>query len=349
MKVIHWNTSRINSPMSGIRKYEDELFKNMVKIIQKENIDIEIRRILRDENKLLGSTVVSWFLKYRCKNTDLIHATSQVIAPVIYLRRPKRFIVTVHDLTPMLYPTTIRDLSTKLQWILTPRALKKVDKIISISNFTKSEIMRLLGIDGEKIIVIYQGVDHSLYKPLNKENCKKYFGLNPEEKHILYVASNDEHKRVDLAKAVFEEIKKCRDDVKMIKAGYSEKLEGEGIINMGWIDEKDMPKLYNSADVYLHTSEYEGFGLPILEAMACGVPVVASNKASIPEIVGNAGILIDLDDNCVKEFAESILKILDRNINMDKRALERSMEFSWEKTARETLEVYKYDCSIWTI
>jgi len=341
MKVIHWNTSRINSPMSGIRKYEDELFKNMVKIIQEENIDIEIHRILRDENKLLGSTVVSWFLKYKCKNADLIHATSQVIAPVIYLRRPKRFVVTVHDLAPIRYPFEIRDLSERIQWIFTPKALKNVDNIIAISEFIKNELIRLIGVKEENITVIYQGVDHSLYKPLNRENCKKYFGLNPEEKHILYVASNLYHKRVDLAKAVFEEIKKCRDDVKMIKAGYSEKLEGEGIINMGWIDEKDMPKLYNSADVYLHTSEYEGFGLPILEAMACGVPVVASNKASIPEIVGNAGILIDLDDNCVKEFAESILKTLDRNINMDKRALERSMEFSWERTTKETLEVYR--------
>jgi len=320
--------------------YEDELYRNMLKIIQEEYLEVEVQRILRDENLILGSTVVSWFLKYRCDKADLVHATSQVIAPVVYIRRPKHFIVTVHDLTPMLYPSTIRDLSTKLQWILTPRALKKVDKIIAISNFTKSEIERLLGIDEEIITVVYQGVDHLLYKPMNKEKCKEYFGLNPEEKHILYVASNDEHKRVDLAKAVFEEIKKYRDDVKLIKAGYSEKLEGEGILSMGWIDEKDMPKLYNSADVYLHTSEYEGFGLPVLEAMACGVPVVVSNRASLPEIVGNAGVLIDLDGNCVKEFAENVLRILVRNIKIDKKAWERSMIFSWEKTARETLEVY---------
>ena len=102
-----------------------------------------------------------------------------------------------------------------------------------------------------------------------------------------------------------------------------------------------MPKLFNSADVYLHTSEYEGFGLPILEAMACGIPVVASRRASIPEIVGKAGKLVDLnDEECVKEFAEAILQILDSNIKIDRLAFERSIEFSWEKTARETLEVY---------
>jgi glycosyltransferase involved in cell wall biosynthesis len=146
---------------------------------------------------------------------------------------------------------------------------------------------------------------------------------------------------VDLAKRVFEEVRKSREDVVFIKAGYSEKLLGENILNLGWIKEDDMPKLFNSADVYLHTSEYEGFGLPILEAMACGIPVVASRVASIPEIVGKAGKLVDLDDEeCVKEFAEAILQILDSNIKIDRPTLERSMEFSWEKTARETLEVY---------
>ncbi|NHW22951.1 MAG: glycosyltransferase family 4 protein [Archaeoglobales archaeon] len=126
----------------------------------------------------------------------------------------------------------------------------------------------------------------------------------------------------------------------MIKAGYSEKLEGEGIISMGWIKEADMPKLYNCADVYLHTSEYEGFGLPILEAMACGIPVVASNRASIPEVTGDAGVLVDLDYDCVDEFAENILRVLDKNKKIDKLALERSKTFSWERTARETLRVY---------
>lgn len=341
MRVIQWNTVRVGSQMSGIKKYEDELYRNIIKIIKKQNLNIEIYRILRYKNKILGSTVVSWFLRYRDNGADLVHATSQVLAPVIYLRRPKRFIVTVHDLIPLIYPQIIKDLSTKLQWILTPRALKKVDRIIAISNFTKKEIIRLLKIQEDMIDVVYQGVDHTLYAPMDKDECKRHFGLKTEEKHILYVASNDEHKRVELAKAVFEEIKNCREDVRLIKAGYSQKLTGEGIISMSWLDEKDMPKLYNSADVYLHTSEYEGFGLPVLEAMACGVPVVTSNKASLPEIVGDAGVLVDLDENCVYEFSENILRILDRNPRPDKKALERAKQFSWEKTAEETLKVYE--------
>jgi glycosyltransferase involved in cell wall biosynthesis len=339
MKVLHWNISKPGS-ISGIGKYENELYRNLVEIAKSEGYELEITRVQRSENKILGSTVLAWLLTYRCANADIVHATAQVIAPVVFIRRPKRLIVTVLDLVPMRYPFEIADLSEKIQWILTPKALKRIDEMIAISEFTKRELVNMLNIDQEKIRVIHLGVDHSLYHPMNKEDCRKYFNLDLNKKYILYVASNLYHKRTDLAKMIFEKVKKCREDVRMIKAGYSEKLEGEGIISIGWIKEADMPKLYNCADVYLHTSEYEGFGLPILEAMACGIPVVASNRASIPEVTGDAGILVDLDDDCVDEFAENILRVLDKNKKIDKLALERSKTFSWERTARETLRVY---------
>jgi glycosyltransferase involved in cell wall biosynthesis len=339
MNVLHWNISKPGS-ISGIGKYENELYRNLVEIAKSEGYELEITRVQRSENKILGSTVLAWLLTYRCANADIVHATAQVIAPVVFIRRPKRLIVTVLDLVPMRYPFEIADLSEKIQWIFTPKALKRIDEMIAISEFTKRELVNMLNIDQEKIRVIHLGVDHSLYHPMNKEDCRKYFNLDLNKKYILYVASNLYHKRTDLAKMIFEKVKKCREDVRMIKAGYSEKLEGEGIISMGWIKEADMPKLYNCADVYLHTSEYEGFGLPILEAMACGIPVVASNRASIPEVTGDAGVLVDLDDDCVDEFAENILRVLDKNKKIDKLALERSKTFSWERTARETLRVY---------
>ena len=340
MKVIHWNTSRENSPMSGIKKYEDELFKNMVKIISERKLNISIHRIFRSKNIIFGSTVFSWFLKYKKDYADIVHASSQVVAPAAYFNKPKHFVVTVHDLAPIRYPFEIRDISEKLQLMFIPKILKKeYVNIIAISQFTKRELMELLGIEEDRITVVYQGVNHSLYRPMDKNICKRFFGLKEEKKYILYVASNIYHKRCDLAKAIFNELLKCRDDDKLIKAGYSEELKGDNIISLGWIREEDMPKLYNSADVYIHTSEYEGFGLPILEAMACGLPVVASNKSAISEVVGNAGYLVDLDENCVEEFAEKVLKCLDRE-KVNKKGIERAREFSWERTAKETLKVY---------
>jgi len=340
MKIIYWNVLKESHPLTGTKRYEDELFKN----VKRFGKNIEVERIQRANNKILGSTFISWLFRYKCKDADIIHATEETLAPVLSFRKRTRnkpkFIITVHDLIPLLYPSTIKDMTTMIKWRLVPSALKKVDRIIAISYFTKKEIIRLIGFDENKIDVVYQGVDHSRYRPMDKEKCKERLGLNPDDKYILVVASNEERKRMDLVKRIFDEVRRRREDVKLIKAGYAEKLTGEGIINTGYIPEPEMPVLYNAADVYLHTSEYEGFGLPVLEAMACGVPVVAYGKASIPEVVGPYGNVIYSDsDNCVEQFVEKILQNIDKGV--DYKALERSKNFSWEKTAKETIKVYE--------
>lgn len=334
MKIVHWNISKASHPMYALRKYEDELFKHLKELKQ----DWDIERIWRKEGKILGSTALSW-LFYKCKDADMVHATSQTVTPAVYFTRPKKFIVTVHDLAPLVYPSEITDVSMRIQFMLTPKALRKADEIIAISNFTKKEIVRLINLNEERISVVHQGVDHEKYKPMDKIKCKEKFGLNPEEKHILVVSSNVEHKRMDLAKKIFDHLKSIREDVKMMKAGYGEVLKGEGIINVGWVPEEEMPFLFSAADVYLHTSEYEGFGLPILEAMACGMPVVANNKASIPEIVGDYERFIDLDENNIIQTSEKILSLIDNGI--DREAIEQSKKFSWRKTTEETIKVYE--------
>ena len=311
MKIVHWNISKESHPMYAMKKYEDELYENIISLRD----DLLIERIQRSENRIFGSTVFSW-LFYKCKDADIVHATFQTVAPAVYFSKPKKFIVTVHDLAPLVYPSEISDVSIRIQWLLTPKALEKADRIIAISEFTKKELIRLLGINKDKISVIHQGVDHEKYKPMDKKECKEKFGLNPDEKHILVVSSNVEHKRMDLAKKIFDYITCIRDDVKMIKAGYGETLKGEGIISVGWVSEEEMPYLFNAADVYLHTSEYEGFGLPVLEAMTCGVPVIANNKASIPEIVGSYGSFAGLDENNIIQTSEKILSLMDNGIDI---------------------------------
>ncbi len=335
MKVIHWNTSKERQQMSGVKNYEDNLFENL------KNIDgnLEIERIQRSESKIFGSMPFSWLFRYKCKEADIVHATFHVIAPAIYFRRPKKFVITVLDLAPLIDPSSLRDFSLKLQWKFTPKVLKNADRIIAISQFTKDEIIRLLGIEENKIDVVYLGVDHSIYKPIDKIKCKEKVGLCTEDKHILIASAGYERKRLDLAKEIFKGITNSRDDVKMIKTGYDEGLKGTSI-NMGYIAEEDMPYLFNAADVYMHTAEYEGFGLPILEAMACGVPVVVSDRASIPEVVGDYGNMVDLDsDDCVEQFVEKILSSIEKG--KDEKAVEESKEFSWEKTAKETFKVYE--------
>ena len=340
MKIMLWNVTKERQVMTGVKRYEEELFENTKKLARLERHDWKIDRIQRPKNALLGSTFLSWLYKYRCKNADIIHLTEETVAPVILFRRPKKLVITCHGLIPLIYPSLIRDFTTKVQWTLIPRVMNRADKIIAISNFTKKEIIRLLGVKEDKIVVIHHGVDHSKYKPLDKEKSRIYLGLNPDARYILVVSSNLVQKRMDIVKKMFDEIRKVRDDVYLLKAGYGEMLRGERIINVGKIPERDMPILYNAANVYFHPSEYESFGLPILEAMACGVPVVTSNKASIPEVVGDDKRTVDIDaDDAVKQFVDKILKYLDKGV--DKKVLHRSKEFSWEKTARRTIEVYE--------
>lgn len=334
MKIVQWNISKKTQPIYGAKRYEDELYR-YIKEIGKDS-DIEIERIQRT-----GNTVAAWFSDYKSNKADIVHATCQTIAPAAYIRKPQRFIVTVLDLIPLLYPSVLKkDLSMRLQWLLTPGALEKADAIITISEFTKKEVVRLLGIKESKIFAVHLAADLANYRPMDKRECKQKFGLAESEKHILVLASNNANKRMDLVQKVVSDLMRQRKNIKLIKAGYAEKLSGEGVINVGWVSENDMPALYNSADVFLNTSEYEGFCLPVLEAMSCGVPVVASNKASVPEIVGSCGFLIDIAaDDAVGQYVDKILFSIDMGI--DEKAIDQSKKFSWEKMARETIKVYR--------
>lgn len=338
MKIMHWNVCKRSHPLFGAKRYEDELFDNIRALLIE---DLEIERVQRQDNEVIGSVPLSWLFRYRRKGADIVHATYQTIAPAAYFRRPRRFIVTVLDLSPMLYPSEYsQDKSSRIQWLLSCGALKRVDRIIAISDFTKKEVIRIAGVDESMIDVVHLGVDHSRYYPVSKNQCKRRFGFDTEEKHILVVASNLAKKRMDLTQSVFDEVRKQRRGIKLIKAGYAETLGGNDIVNIGWVPEAEMPLLYNSADVFLHTSEYEGFGLPILEAMSCGVPVVVSNRASIPEVVGSYGNMVDLDaDDVIEQFVNKILSCIDKGI--DEEAIERSENFSWKKTAEETVRIYK--------
>ena len=318
--------------MFATRRYEDELFSGIGSLIPGH-----VSRIFRSENKLIGSTALSWKLDYRTQNSDIVHATFQTIAPAIYFSNPSNFIVTVHDILPLISENN-HDISTKIQWKLTPSALKKSDGIIAISNFTKKEILRHIDIDPCMIHVIHQGVNHSVFYPMEKIDSRIKLGLDPNGIYVLVASSNQKHKRMDIAGKILHELRKINPKIQLLKIGYGDHLPLDGVINMGWIPENKLPLLYNSANLYLHTSDYEGFGLPILESMACGVPTVANDRASIPEILG-PNEAIDMDNVKLSKLCSHILKKMDAVT--DEKALERSNKFSWEKTSRETLEVYK--------
>jgi glycosyltransferase involved in cell wall biosynthesis len=193
-------------------------------------------------------------------------------------------------------------------------------------------------VDPAAVTVVHQGVDHDTYRPVEQSAARERLGLDPSARYVLVVASNATHKRMDLARTIFAELRARDEEIQLLKAGYGEALAGDGIRNIGWLAEEDMPLLYNAADVYLHPSEYEGFGLPVLEAMACGVPVVANECASIPEFTPDEG-RIDLSTSSPHDVADRVIARMEAG--RDEAAIERSREFTWERTARKTFAVYE--------
>ncbi len=234
-------------------------------------------------------------------------------------------------------------------------ALKHAKKIITVSNFSKKEITEIYNAKEEKIKVIYNGFNKYLYKKINdQEKIKR--GLNKydiESPFIFYVGRLEKKKNtpalVEAYAIMREENPEIKEKLILVgdaSHGYDEvgyqirefNLVDEVIIT-GWIPEVDMPYIYNGATAFIFPSRYEGFGIPILQAMACGTPIAASCSASIPEIAQGAAIFFSPND--VRLMAEVMAKvILDKQLRQElvEKGYERVKEFSWEKCARETLE-----------
>lgn len=286
------------------------------------------------------------------KELDLVHDPYE-IGPLSF-EMPFKKVITIHDLTPILFPDTFNSMIVLLHKRLLPRTLKNANRIITVSNSTKNDLISLFKIPKEKIRVIFNGVDEK-FKPLSNKEIKKVkqkYSLNFP--FILYVGTLEPRKNIPSLIKAFYKFKKTNPLYKLVIAGkkgwkYNEIFETIDKLNLqndivftGYILDNDLPALYNAADLFVYVSIYEGFGLPPLEAMACGTPVITSNTSSLPEIVDDAGIMVDPYD--IDGLSNAIFKVLtDEGLKtkMIKKGFEKAKMFSWEKCARETLEVYE--------
>lgn len=271
-----------------------------------------------------------------------------------------RSLVTVHDLIHGLFPEIY--LRRKIQqWVYFTRisAIKKASKIITDSENTKKDVIRLLNVPENKIRVVYLGAGEDFRPaeslPLVKSVMRKY-GINKE--YILHVGGVSATKNVNRLLFAFKRLLTVhKKDLALVVVGnfsftpdyqkaFGAKLEElhlqKRVILPGHVPEEDLILLYNGASLFVYPSLYEGFGLPPLEAMACGCPVVVSNAASIPEVVGNIGLYVN--PHKVDEIASAMEKVLTNKSlreQMVGRGLERAKLFSWEKMAKETLAIYE--------
>jgi len=280
---------------------------------------------------------------------DLLHA----LAFVSPLLSPCPVVVTVYDLSFVLLPHSFPKVKRLYLSLFTPLSVKRARRIIAVSRNTRNDLMRLWNISPEKIDVIYCGVDSSL-RPLEREKVSRFRrerGL--PERFILYLGTLEPRKNlVRLLEAYARLPAESRPHLVMAGAkgwGYEaigarvEELGLEGqVLFPGYIPQEEKALWYNAAEILVYPSLYEGFGLPPLEAMACGTPVVASCRASLPEVVGEAGVLVDpLDTEAMAQAMHDLLEDQTWRESLRDKGLKRARQFSWEKAARETVRVYR--------
>jgi glycosyltransferase involved in cell wall biosynthesis len=246
---------------------------------------------------------------------------------------------------------------TNMTWRSSLKFIKnRTSVMICVSESTKNDCIKLLNIPEKRLRVIPLSADEQ-YKPLkNKKQIHDELKqeYNIDFPFILFVGTLEKRKNVPTLLKSFYKLKKSKVEHKLVVVGgkgwkYTKifdlieelNLKNE-VIFTDYVSDKYLVKLYNAADLFVYPSLYEGFGLPPLEAMACGCPVITSNTSSLPEVVGDAGIMINPND--IDGLTESMLKILTDNQlreEMSRKSLERAKIFSWKKTAKETWKVYE--------
>ncbi|MBU3194249.1 glycosyltransferase family 4 protein [Clostridium algidicarnis] len=287
------------------------------------------------------------------KNIDLYHIPQNGIG--LNKNYPCKTLVTIHDLIPYIMPETVgKGYLTKFLREM-PEVIDSCESIITVSEWSKQDILKFFPMDPDRIFVTPLAADKK-YKPLDKAKCKeiilKSFGI--DKKFILYLGGFSPRKNVrGLIKAFKDMYKDLNDEYELVILG-SLKDEGSLLLNfaeeinikskihfLGFVAEEMLPIFYNSCECFVYPSLYEGFGLPPLEAMSCGCPLISSNTTSIPEVVKDAGYLIDSKKSI--NISEALFKVLsneDFKINLSKKALSRSLDFSWEITSKNTLDAY---------
>ena len=292
-------------------------------------------------SKLLGKRAVWWLLP----EADIAHFTNYTAFPV----RGAKTVLTVHDLAFLRYPQTVRLKTVAILRACLRISLEFADAVITPSTSTKNDLVTFYNYPEEKITVVPLGLNHNVYKPARDRNLIKNFKLKHfQKKYILFLGTLEPRKNiVSLLEAYSFLCKKMSFNLApdLVFAGgegwknraFEKKYQSldktirDKIRFLGYLPQEELPILYSGADVFVFPSLWEGFGLPPLEAMACGTPVVTSNVSSLPEVAGDAALLVD--PGSPEQIAEAIYQILADEVLASKlksAGLVQAAKFTWK-------------------
>ena len=356
---------------TGLSRYGRNLLRSLQDIgtdVTVLNPKPQIPTVISNFTRRFGMDLERFLLTYpirvpKAREGTIIHLTSQNQASGIIARKQSTYIVTVHDLITLTHRkqqevTGYMTFYDKLFDDLAARGLKRARAIIADSESTRDDILRFLNFPEEKIDVIPLGVNHARFN--FNDNCNTLDAISganhPESKLILNVGSEDPRKNLRRVFQAFANLLPEMPTLRLIRVGSARFFEerkrleahahGLGIADkitfLEQITDTQLAQYYRAADILLFPSLYEGFGLPVLEAMACGTPVITSNTSSLPEVAGDAAILVDPEN--VEAIAEAMRRVLAGPAlaqELRAKGLERAKQFTWERCARETIAVYE--------
>lgn len=291
-----------------------------------------------------------WFFG---KKAQITHFFNYHVPPGVSGKK----IATVHDMCYKAFPDTVR-FKTKIMLAMSlKKSCKRADKIITDSQFSKNEIIKYLHIDPDQIIVVPCGVDCVNFRP----NTDKQKADEVKQKHnitrsyFFYLGTLEPRKNIERFIKAYALLKQKKADIPLLVLSGRKGWMYESIFQLvlqlqlqndviftGYVEDKEAPILLSDAVAFIFPSLYEGFGMPPLEAMACGTPVLTSNSSSLPEVVGDAAILVD--PYSVDQIAAGMERLAtdsDLRKELSKKGLERAKQFTWERSATMLMAIYQ--------
>jgi len=287
-------------------------------------------------------------LLVRQSGADLFHGTLNV-APLLC---PVPTVITIHDLAFIRFPRTFRAHNRTYLDLATRTSARRAARILTVSEHTRREVIGLLGVPPERVVVTYDAARAHFQPPdpAALEAFRVRRGL--PEHYLLYVGTLEPRKNLTTLLDAYSQVARVSQVPLLVGGGKGwlyrpvfERLEALGLRDrvhfVGYLEEEELPLWYAAATVFVFPSLYEGFGMPPLEAMACGTPVVTSDRSSLPEVVGEAGVMVSPTD--ADALAAALLQVLrdaDLRADLRERGLRQARQFSWRTTAERTLAAY---------
>lgn len=351
------NSSILSEQPTGLGVYAKNVIKEMYKIdnnirvlspVDIDNVKVEkINKYVKPSYKKLGGLVrllwTQFLLPFKVRKDEIIYHPFQYLS----LFSRKKQIITIHDFIPLHFPEVAKHQNRYYKFMM-PLLLKKAYKIIAISENTKKDILKFYKVDERKIEVIPNGYDKELFNIKNVKDkvLEKY---NIDYDYMIMVGASYPHKNLELA---LEAMVNLNSACKLVVVGkdsqyilklkeLAKKLNIEGKIKfIGYVPDEDLPTLYNKSKAFVYTTLYEGFGLPILEAMGCQTVVLTSDNSSLPEVYGDAALVFE--NNNAKDLQKKMELILNNESlreELIKKSKENVKRFSWKNTSKKIYEV----------